>query len=123
MSGLASKTGLRVITACETRKMNGPGSDIAPSIVLRWVSSYLQPPYERSREALGDPANSAPASSVTSPSQPVLAPSAKTMKQERGLGIISFGRHHQLGYTDIKRCLDWFTGGQSLVEADAEPDR
>ena len=111
MSDLASKPGLRVIAVCDTRQMNGPGSDIAASILLRWVTSYLQPPYERSREALGDPANSAPASSVTSPSQPVLASSTKTMEQERGLGIISFGRHHQLGYADIKRCLDWFTGG------------
>jgi hypothetical protein len=41
------------------------------------------------------------------------------MKQKRGLGIISFGRHHQLGYADIRRRLDWFTGRQSLVETDA----
>jgi len=51
---------LRVITVCDTRQMNGPGSDIAASILRRWVTSYLQLPYERSREALGDPANGSP---------------------------------------------------------------
>lgn len=45
------------------------------------------------------------------------------MKQQRGQGIIAFRSHHQLGYSDIKGCLDWLTSGQSLVEADAEPDR
>ena len=45
------------------------------------------------------------------------------MKQQRDQGIIAFRRHHQLGYADIKRRLDWLACGQSLVEADAETDR
>jgi hypothetical protein len=45
------------------------------------------------------------------------------MKQQGGQRIIAFGRHPQLSYADIKRCLDWLSSGQSLVEADAEPDR
>ena len=111
-----------MITVCDTRQMNDPASDVVASILLR-LGQHLPAtaPIKRSRHRR--PANSASASSVTSPSQPVLASSAKTMKQKRGLGIISFGRHHQLGYADIKRCLDWFTGRQRLVETDAEPDR
>ena len=59
----------------------------------------------------------------TASPEAALACSLKTLKQHWGPGIIAFGCHHQLGYTDIKCRLDWLTGGQSLVEADTETDR
>jgi hypothetical protein len=46
----------------------------------------------------------------------------RPLKQQRRHGIIAFGSHHQLGYSDVKGRLDGPASGQSLVEADAEPD-
>ena len=45
------------------------------------------------------------------------------MKEQRSQGIILLGRHHHVRFANIERCLYWLTGSQSLVEADAEPDR
>src|SRR6202451_2917654 len=46
----------------------------------------------------------------------------RSRKQHRPPGIIAFGSHHQRGYSDVKGRPDGPASGQSLVEADAEPD-
>lgn len=45
------------------------------------------------------------------------------MKEQRSQSIILLGRHHQVRFANIERCLYGLTASQSLVEADAEPDR